>query len=141
MLKKAIFLNWENDCPRSSNPCECGQTCGWSSETNRCEPDGVTTCEECPEICIYGSCLTFQTSGTCPHDYDPRLVCQCTEDCAQFGNCCEDVGQCLMGIKIFFVSPQCFIFPFYVRYPDRQQNDFINIDTPASFLWRFFLQF
>ena len=110
------FLS-ENGCPRTNDPGGCGEICGWSTETNRCEADGVTTCEECPHICIEGSCFTFQES--CPSDYNPRLVCQCTEDCAAHGNCCADESQCPLGIWNFVLPIVLKVFGWK---PDKEKK-------------------
>jgi hypothetical protein len=65
-----------------------------------CDANSLTTCAECPDICVYGSCLTFD--DICPVEFDLQLECQCHLECRQEGNCCSDEGQCPNGKKISF---------------------------------------
>ena len=113
----SIFRLWDNGCPRTTNPCNCGEVCGWSSENSRCELDSTTTCDECPEICITGSCLTFEPE-LCPLEYNPLLSCQCTEDCAEYRNCCFDYALC-PGSNKFIVLLRLFSFRFCLNLSRR----------------------
>jgi hypothetical protein len=84
------------------NPCECGEECGWSSETNRCELGDITSCEECPDVCIGGTCLDL--NDTCPFIYNPLLVCQCHSDCFEEENCCDDAALCPHGNILIYAK-------------------------------------
>ena len=88
--KNILHITWE--CPDFDDPCSCGPECGWSTEMHQCEIDATTSCEECPSVCISGSCLTFEE--ICPVGYNPFLSCQCHDGCESFGNCCSDRHQC-----------------------------------------------
>jgi len=91
----------DNGCVRTSNPCACNDECGWSAETGRCEPDEMTTCDDCPEECIRGTCQTFEgqlfgRDNYCSEVYNPMLICQCDPGChdVERDDCCEDHLSC-----------------------------------------------
>jgi len=89
----------EPECSSFTDPCDCTGDCGWSSSTKKCV-DGTmsqTSCDECStmEGCIMTEC---EASG-CPMEFDSKRVCQCTEDCAKYGNCCSDAEE--------FHKPDC----------------------------------
>eukprot|EP00494_Astrolonche_serrata_P027051 UN27314 len=77
----------EEECSDITDPCDCVENCGWSSETGTCEPstDANTNCSECTTMdgCTEGSC------ENCEGAYDEMKTCQCTPDCKDYGNCCE----------------------------------------------------
>lgn len=82
----------ENGCPRTDDPCECGNGCGWNSFLGKCTSDATTTCDECVHEC---SCLTFEES--CPIEFNASLPCQCDDHCTIFGDCCDDHLNCTLG--------------------------------------------
>jgi len=84
-------------CATITNPCECVGDCGWSTENDLCGSGAEyrTTCTECDTLegCITGSCLTL-SDHICPSDYNEMRICQCNDQCRDFGNCCWDVTGC-----------------------------------------------
>merc|ERR1719145_262050 len=78
------------DCSKITDPCECDGMCGWSSERDECVLGSRTNCHECSEGCEDVSCA----KRDCLMDFNPDTTCQCDEDCARHGNCCEDVYEC-----------------------------------------------
>lgn len=84
-------------CTTIKNPCDCVGACGWSTENDICgsASEYRTTCTECDTLegCITGSCLTL-TDDLCPAEYNEMRVCQCNDQCRDFGNCCWDVTGC-----------------------------------------------
>lgn len=103
----------------------CGGTCGEcagfdqcvSGNCEACVPDCTDkacgddgcggTCGECTggEVCAQGVCATGFCAGQCgsdePQDCGPGCTCFCNEQCATFGDCCDNVcdscetlGQC-----------------------------------------------
>jgi len=84
-------------CATITNPCNCVGTCGWSTENDLCGPSSEysTTCTECDTLegCITGSCLTL-SHDVCPSEYNEMRICQCNDQCRDFGNCCWDVTGC-----------------------------------------------
>merc|ERR550534_3033048 len=75
-------------CQDIKDPCSCTGDCGWSSSEGRCISGSTTTCMECPSLdtCIEGTCKTFG----CTDDFAPMHTCQCTPECVEFDNCCDD---------------------------------------------------
>merc|ERR1719189_2906407 len=67
-----------------------------------CTSTSTTRCGECPTIsplCIPGTCED-NMCGPMYGEYNEYRTCQCTFDCAEFGNCCEDADICLpMGCE------------------------------------------
>jgi len=84
-------------CAAITNPCECVGACGWSTEKDMCgsASEHRTTCTECDTVegCITGSCLTL-SDELCPLEYNEMRLCQCNDQCRDFGNCCWDVTGC-----------------------------------------------
>ena len=69
-------------CPDTTDPCECGDICGWNSELEICDANSFTSCSECSDGCIHGSCASFEIEREsdelyCPSLYNPELECQC----------------------------------------------------------------
>lgn len=86
-----------NHCAGITNPCDCVGDCGWSTENNLCgsAEEYRTTCTECDTLegCITGSCLTL-SDELCPTQYNEMRICQCNDQCRDYGNCCWDVSGC-----------------------------------------------
>jgi len=87
----------EEHCATITDPCDCVGDCGWSTENDICgsASEYRTTCTECDtfEGCITGSCLTL-ADNLCPTEYNEMRICQCNDQCRDFGNCCWDVTGC-----------------------------------------------
>eukprot|EP00494_Astrolonche_serrata_P022735 UN22992 len=68
-------------------------TAAWDSETDSCMMGSNTSCSECPEgdMCVRGGCEMNECNGM---EYDEYRTCQCTAECEEYGNCCEDVEVC-----------------------------------------------
>jgi len=84
-------------CATITNPCDCVGDCGWSTENDICGPasEYTTVCTECDTLegCITGSCLTL-SDDLCPAEYNEMRICQCNNECRDYGNCCWDVTGC-----------------------------------------------
>merc|ERR1719285_572932 len=39
-------------------------------------------------------CMDRGDNNDCPMSYDPMRMCQCTGDCEEYGNCCDDASSC-----------------------------------------------
>ena len=87
-----MILIWEDGCPRTDNPCECGSECGWDSIVEKCASAAITTCDECADGC---TCLTFDEF--CPIEFNELLPCQCDDQCEIFEDCCDDYSSCPIG--------------------------------------------
>ena len=76
--------------------CACEEGYGWSSESSACEMGSTTNCSECPLMdgCDTSMCMDHGDNNDCPISYDPMRMCQCTEDCEEYGNCCDDASSC-----------------------------------------------
>jgi len=84
-------------CAAITNPCGCVGDCGWSTENDICglASEYTTVCTECDTLegCITGSCLTL-SDDLCPVEYNEMRICQCNDECRDYGNCCWDVTGC-----------------------------------------------
>eukprot|EP00494_Astrolonche_serrata_P032088 UN32357 len=72
-------------CAEITDPCDCMNGCGWSTENKMCEEGSSTNCSECTtmEGCVEGSC------DSCDGEFDEMTTCQCTAECSDYGNCCD----------------------------------------------------
>merc|ERR1719195_171771 len=80
------------DCQSDYDPCSCPDGSGWSKDLMTCVEGSTTSCDECPtmEGCVADSCAV----SLCPDSYDPMRLCQCTANCEEYENCCEDADVC-----------------------------------------------
>eukprot|EP00494_Astrolonche_serrata_P002040 UN02046 len=93
------------DCSDMMTPCECkSDYCGWDSETDSCMGGSTTSCSECTEgdECVGGGCAENLCNGK---EYDANRTCQCTAECADYGNCCHDYNGCTGAMG---AAPQCY---------------------------------
>merc|ERR1719336_2183682 len=88
---------YPSDCDLIHEPCQCLGYCGWSSSRGKCVKiekgdDTETSCDECSTMphCTNKKCDELG----CKSEFEATNVCQCTEDCADYGNCCEDRDSC-----------------------------------------------
>jgi len=79
----------QDPCMEITDPCECRDTCGWSSESGECTSDSETRCWECESMegCEAGTCAaeSFGCAG-----FEATHVCQCNDSCVEYDNCCSD---------------------------------------------------
>jgi len=83
-------IEGHDPCNAEGNPCLCLNECGWDSDSNLCVTGSTTRCHECATVhedCLIGVCGDWG----CPKTYNSSQVCQCTDNCIKYGNCCKDV--------------------------------------------------
>ena len=108
-MKQTNLCNLWASCPDVSDPCACGENCGWNSDINRCVLDGNTTCNDCEDVCIERTCrhgavnYNNTIAGFCPTEVDFMFSCQCDVNCEERGDCCFDVEFCPNGNIVYFL--------------------------------------
>merc|ERR1719433_2643910 len=83
----SMLATWDGYCVGSTvDPCACPEGTGYDSDTMACVEGSTTRCWECTtmEGCESITCA----SDNCP-EFSPDYTCQCNEDCATYGNCCD----------------------------------------------------